>query len=128
MMVLDASVLIGHLDGSDAHHEAADALLARAVDDDLGVNPLTLAEVLVAPARAGRMDTVTSALRDVGVVEVPFPADAAVRLAQLRAGTGLRMPDCCVLLAAEESGGAVASFDARLSRSARQRNLTVIGA
>ena len=50
MIVLDASVLIAYLDGSDDHHEAAERLLAAAIDDDLGVNPLTLAEVLVVPA------------------------------------------------------------------------------
>lgn len=51
MIVLDASVLIGYLDGDDEHHEQAAALLAEAVDDDLGINCQTLAEVLVAPIR-----------------------------------------------------------------------------
>jgi len=33
--VLDACVLIAHLDGDDAHHERATALLLEAVDDPL---------------------------------------------------------------------------------------------
>ena len=53
MIVLDASVFIAYLDRDDDHHAAAETLLARAIDDDLGVNPLTLAEVLVGP-RSGR--------------------------------------------------------------------------
>ena len=40
-------------------------------------------------------------LRDLEIQELPFPADTAVRLAQLRATAGPKMPDCCVLLAAE---------------------------
>ena len=38
MIVLDASVLIGYLDGSDANHPAAFELLSREIDDDLAVN------------------------------------------------------------------------------------------
>lgn len=127
MIVLDASVLIGYLDGADAHHEAAHSLLTGAMDDDLGANPLTLAEVLVVPARTGRLDTVVSVLRDLDVQALAFPADAHVRLAELRAGTGLRMPDCCVLLSAEDAGARVASFDARLARAAEGRDLHVLG-
>ncbi len=44
------------------------------------------------------------------IQELPFPADAAVRLAQLRATTDLKMPDCCVLLVAEDAGASIASF------------------
>jgi predicted nucleic acid-binding protein len=84
VIVLDASVLIAYLDGTDDHHEAAEALLASAVDDDLGVNALTLAEVLVVLARTGRLDTVLSVLRDLDVERLPCPADTAVRFADRR--------------------------------------------
>ncbi|MGH3765120.1 MAG: type II toxin-antitoxin system VapC family toxin [Pseudonocardiaceae bacterium] len=127
MIVLDASVLIAYLDSDDDHHMAAETLLAGAIDDDLGANPLTLAEVLVVPARDGRLDSARTALRDLEVDELPFPPDTAVRLAQLRAGTGLTMPDCCVLLAAEDAGATVASFDGRLTQTAVNRSLSVLG-
>jgi predicted nucleic acid-binding protein len=127
VIVLDASVLIAYLDGDDRHHGAAETLLAGAIDDDLGANPLTLAEVLVAPARDGRLEPTQTALRDLEVRELPFPSDAAVGLARLRAGTGLKMPDCCVLLAAEDSGATVATFDDRLAATAERRNLEVLG-
>lgn len=126
MIVLDASVLIAYLDGCDDHHEAAESLLADAIDDDLGVNPLTLAEVLVVPARTGRMDVVLSVLRDLDIASLPFPHDTAVRLAELRASTCLRMPDCCVLLAAQDTGASIASFDARIAQAAESRGLAVL--
>ena len=127
MIVLDAGVLIAYLDSDDNHHVAAEALLVGAIDDDLGANPLTLAEVLAVPARDGRLESAQTVLRELEVDELAFPRDTAVRLAQLRASTGLKMPDCCVLLAAEDAGAAVASFDDRLARTAEDRNPTVLG-
>ncbi|MDK3257528.1 type II toxin-antitoxin system VapC family toxin [Blastococcus capsensis] len=126
MIVLDASVLIAFLDAEDAQHEAAVSLLAREIDDEFAVNPLTLAEVLVAPARIGRLDDTLAALRDLEVQERPFPFDTAVRLAQLRAGTGLRMPDCCVLLAAQDAAARVAAFDGRLAQEAEGVGLVAL--
>ena len=127
MIVLDASVLIAYLDGEDEHHEAAEALLAREIDDDFGANPLTLAEVLVVPARDGRLDEARLALRELEVEELPFPGDTAIRLARVRSETGLEMPDCCVLLAAEQVGGRLASFDDGLRRAAIERSLQTVG-
>lgn len=126
MIVLDASVLIAYLDGDDGHHAAAETLLAQAIDDDLGANPLTLAEVLVVPVRDGRLEPTRAALRDLEVNELPFPADTAARLAQLRVNTGLKMPDCCVLLAAEDAGATVASFDEQLAQAAEDRSVLVL--
>ena len=56
MIVLDANVLIAVLTPADAHHRAGLELLARAIADaeDLLVNPITLAEALVFPARERR--------------------------------------------------------------------------
>jgi predicted nucleic acid-binding protein len=59
---------------------------------------------------------------------LPFPAEAALRLASLRATVGLRMPDCCVLLVAQESRASVASFDQQLRRAAAALNVPVSGA
>lgn len=125
MIVLDASVLIAHLDAADRHHEHAEALLLAATEEDLGASTLTLAEVLVAPARAGRLDAAEAALRDLGVDVVALPGDAAPRLARLRADTGLRLPDCCVLLAARQSGAALATFDDRQAAAARDLGIAV---
>ena len=127
MIVLDASVLIGHLDDTDAHHDAARQLLLRHAADDLAASLVTLAEVLVGPARAGHVDRATAVLRALGVRSVPLDTDDQVRLALLRAETGLKLPDCCVLLAAEQQSGAVATFDHRLAGAARDRGQDVLG-
>lgn len=81
----------------------------------LGASPQTLAEVFVAPARAGRLDRASAAIEDVRVEAVPLGDDVPARLPALRAETGLRLPDCCVLYAAQTANAALASFDDRLA-------------
>ncbi|MGL5853439.1 MAG: PIN domain-containing protein [Phycicoccus sp.] len=87
---------------------------------------MILAEVLVIPAREGKVDIARSALDALEVTELAFPPDSPARLAQLRADTGLRMPDCCAILAAEDSGARIATFDDRLAAAARERGLVVV--
>jgi predicted nucleic acid-binding protein len=125
VIVLDASVLIAHLDSSDGLHARAGALLSATADEPLGASPLTLAEVLVGPARTGRLDDATVALGRLEVSAIPLEDGAPIRLATLRAATGLKLPDCCVLLAAEQTNAAVATFDRRLADVARGRGLGV---
>jgi predicted nucleic acid-binding protein len=127
VIVVDASVLIAHLDEHDALHDrAVEALLASA-EQPLACSPITLAEVLVGPARAGRLPDARSAISGLGVAEIPLGDDAAGRLAELRAETALKMPDCCVLLAAEDGQAeAVLTFDDRLARAAERRQVRVV--
>jgi predicted nucleic acid-binding protein len=125
VIVLDASVLIGHLDGRDEHHERARSLLTANAGTSFGASSVSLAETLVAPARSGKLGVARDALDRLAVEELPFGEDAPSRLAALRAKTGLKLPDCCVLLAAQDHGGAVASFDASLTRSALSLGLAV---
>lgn len=128
MIVLDASVLIALLDTDDLHHDRAYALLAALLDDRFAASPLTLAEVLVGPTRAGSVERVDAALRRLEVTAVSLDAATPRRLAALRASTGLKLPDCCVLLAAEQVRGAVATFDDKLAAAARAIGLDVRGA
>jgi predicted nucleic acid-binding protein len=125
VIILDASVLIAHLDPSDVHHDRATELLLAAADDELGASPLTLAEVLVGPARHGKLTPAQDVIRELDIITVPLAADAPGELAALRVGTRLRLPDCCVLLAARSSGGAVATFDNRLRAAAAALGLAV---
>jgi predicted nucleic acid-binding protein len=119
VIVLDASVLIAHLDEQDALHGRATNALEEVADQPLGCSLITLAEVLVGPAGAGRLEAARAALAELEVEEVPLGGDAPVRLAKLRAETGLRMPDCCVLLAAQDADAdAVVTFDDRLIKAA----------
>ena len=103
LTILDASILLAHLDDTDAHADAAQAILSEA--DELAASTLTLAEVLAGAARVGRLDEQLEALSDLMIAEVTIERGAASTLARLRADTGLRMPDCCVLRGAEHRCG-----------------------
>ncbi|MGH2914981.1 MAG: type II toxin-antitoxin system VapC family toxin [Solirubrobacteraceae bacterium] len=122
LTVLDASIVLAHLDDTDPHTEAAETILAEA--DELAASTITLAEVLVGAARVGRLDEQLEALSVLKIREVPVERGAAAQLARLRAETGLRLPDCCVLYAAVMAGAdALATRDERLSREAAARGL-----
>lgn len=123
MIVLDASVLIAHLDGGDLHHADARALLEASGEEPLGASAITLAETLVSPARAGRLAAAEAAIQRLGVAELTLGENAPGRLARLRAEVGLKMPDCCVLLAAHEHAGVIASFDFELLAAAGKLGL-----
>jgi predicted nucleic acid-binding protein len=119
VIVLDASVLIAHLDERDAQHERAVERLLELVEQPLACGTITLAEVLVGPAQHGRLEVAREAIDEISVIEITPAADAAERLALLRAETSLKLPDCCVLLAAQDARAAgVLTFDDRLARAA----------
>jgi predicted nucleic acid-binding protein len=122
VIVVDASVLVAHLDENDALHDRAVDVLLASAEQPLACSPITLAEVLVGPARAGRLRDARNAITNLGVAEIPLGEGAAARLAELRAETALKLPDCCVLLAADDAQAqAVLTFDDRLARAAERR-------
>jgi predicted nucleic acid-binding protein len=116
MIVVDASVLIAFLDPNDIHHSAAVEILEDA-SPPLLVHPITAAEVLVAAVRNDVADAVWADLMAIGVEIDDTPIDPLL-LARLRANTGCKMPDCCVLASAATRNAAVATFDERLRRHA----------
>lgn len=120
MIVLDASVLIGHLEPADAHHRRATDLLLRHAQSPLVASVMTVSEVLVGARRAGRMPDATSALMRLGLERVPITSEYAERLSELRHVTRLKLPDCCILLAAEVVEGTIATFDDRLAARAHE--------
>jgi toxin FitB len=121
VIVVDASVLIAHLNADDSCHSRAEAALLQTVGHPLAASSITLAEILVGPVRAGRLDVARAALGILDVEEVPIRVGAAERLAGLRAATGLKLPDCCVLLAAQEvHADAVLTFDDQLRKRAQE--------
>jgi predicted nucleic acid-binding protein len=122
LTILDASILLAHFDDTDPHTEEARTVLADA--EQLAASTITLAECLVGAVAAGRMEELLQAIADLEIVEVGLAQGSAATLAQLRAETGLRMPDCCVLHAAAVTGAnALATRDARLRRAATARGL-----
>jgi len=119
VIVLDASALIAALSASDAHHLAARGLLARCAQEDGAlIHPLNLAEVLVGPSRCDRETAASMAISGAGVETIVMDSEAPLRLARIRASTGLPLPDCCALDSALQTGCPIATFDARLARAA----------
>lgn len=106
LTILDAGVIIGVLDETDPHHEAARRLLSAAVDegDRLVVPASAYAEVLVGPARSGAAArrVVDEFLADLPADVEPITRQAAARAAELRAvhGQRLRLPDALVVATA----------------------------
>ena len=119
MIVLDASALIAFLNPADALHSRAVAAVLSSRSGDLGVSVVTHAEVLVGPARAGTLRQTRAALEALGVTELGLPEDAASQLAELRVTTALKLPDCCVVLAAQDAAAELLTFDDRLAGVAR---------
>jgi predicted nucleic acid-binding protein len=125
VIILDASVLIGHFEPADAHHTNATALLRAQALESFAASVITLAEVYVGAARAGQSDQLHQLLAQLQIESLDLPAGAARRLGELRATTKLRMPDCCVLYSAEQHSAAIATLDDKLAARAADLGLTV---
>lgn len=125
MIILDASVLIGHFEPADAHHSDATAVLREHASESFAASVITLAEVYVGAARARQAENLSQLLAKLQIESLELPADAARRLGELRATTKLKMPDCCVLYSAEQHSAAIASFDGNLAARAADLGLTV---
>lgn len=126
MIVVDASVLIALLDDLDAHHVPARDVLARR--ESFGIHTINLAETLIHGVRTDQLSAIASVIERAGVRELARQAGEAQALAVLRVSTGLKIPDCCVLAAADQHGARLATFDDRLARVARDRGNEVLGA
>jgi predicted nucleic acid-binding protein len=111
LTVLDAGVIIGHLDEHDVHHVAARQALQDAVDrnDDLVLPASAFAQVLVGPSRSGAkaVAVVHDLVRRVPIEVAPIDADVAAAAAQLRAQhRSLKLPDALVIATAAALGAA----------------------
>lgn len=127
MIALDVSILVAHLYPLDGHHEAATSLLLDAVvDERLLVHTLTLAEVLVGGVRIGQGAQMLADLKMAGIMLASRDDDEPLRLAELRATTGLKLPDCCVLDVAVSNGAKLATFDRALATAAHRLGVPVM--
>ena len=91
------------------------------------IHTVTLAEVLVGGARIGRGREMLADVIAVGIVVAASEEGEALRLAELRVATGLKLPDCCVLDLAEQQNAALATFDAALATAGERRGSTILG-
>ena len=125
MITLDACVLVAHLYPHDSHHHAATEYLREAAAEGFLIHSLNLAEVLVGGVRVGRGQEMLADLEAIGIQVAVRPDGEPLRLANLRASSGLNLPDCCALDTALNNRSALATFDAGLAKAARERHVTV---
>jgi predicted nucleic acid-binding protein len=123
LIVLDATVVIAHLDPADALHGPATRALLEVASEDLRLPASAYAETLVDPARKGRLDEARDALTALRLQIVPLDASLAERAASLRARErALRLPDALVLACGEPLGAdAILTTDRRWRRFDRVR-------
>lgn len=125
MITLDASLVIAHLYPQDPHHETATGYLRASADEGFLIHSLNLAEVLVGGVRVGRGQEMLTDLEAIGLRVADRQDGEALRLATLRATSGLKLPDCCALDAALTTASTLATFDDALAKAARQYHVSV---
>jgi predicted nucleic acid-binding protein len=126
MIALDASVLIAHLNPGDTHHQGATNILLGTPPGSMLVHTLTLAEVLVGAVKTGGGASMSADLQAAGIELAPHDAGEPLRLAELRATSGLKLPDCYVLDVAVRNHASLATFDDTLAAAARRLTVTVV--
>lgn len=125
--VLDASAMIALLDHRDAHHDRAADVLDRLALTTFAASTLSIAETLVGAVRERMLPIAREQLAAIELGEHRLQDGAAVRLAQLRAETGLKLPDCAVLHTAEQlAAGAVVTFDDRLAAAVEAQGIATV--
>lgn len=118
-VTLDASVVIGFLDGDDANHAAAVTALRECRAERLLMSTVTLAEVLVRPSQTGRADDVERGLARLDVRYVDVDRRIARSAATLRgAHRSLLMPDAIALATAHHHDAELLTLDKPLARIA----------
>ncbi|MGH9043657.1 MAG: type II toxin-antitoxin system VapC family toxin [Acidimicrobiales bacterium] len=127
--VLDADVLIGALDSSDAHHSRARRLFVsweRRSEVRL-LSVVNLSEVLVAPAAdRRRLGAAREAIGALGIT-IHQPSEAiGVEAARLRSRYPISLPDAYCLATARHTNARVVSFDEKVRRAAEREGLATI--
>lgn len=125
-LVLDANVVIGALDATDAHHREARRLFMRWQHDQETrlISVVNLSEVLVAPsADAARLRAAREAIAALGIA-VHRPTEAiGVEAARLRAEHPISLADAYCLATARHAGARPISFDRKVVRAAEDEQL-----
>lgn len=127
VVVFDTDVLIGFLNGGDAHHAAAVALVRDSLNPGARrmLSAVNYSELLVGPIRAGRRarDRLDHMLGQFAIEIITVDMALAKRAASVRAHTRLKLPDAYALataIHAEHRGHAdvtLASFDKGVLRA-----------
>jgi predicted nucleic acid-binding protein len=86
---------------------------------------LTQAEVLVHPARAGKLEKFLKLIGALGLEITPIDRSDSIQIAKIRSATSLKMPDAVVLSQAIKVAGSIATADKQLAKVAKENGLGV---
>jgi len=125
MIVVDSCVLIAHLQAGDAR--APEALEILDTEEELLIHPLTVAECFIGAIRTGQEAAFRGALVRIGIEVWQPDAEHPFRSARWRVENRLKLPDACILDAAEHTGSTLATFDEALGAAARTIGVPVVG-
>ena len=125
VVVLDASALIALASSKDPHHSWALQMFRDTVSFELQMSALTQAEVLVHPARAGKLEKFLKLIGELGLEITQIEEVDSSKLASLRATTNLKMPDVVVLHQAMKVKGSIATTDNKLAQVAKAKGVGV---
>jgi predicted nucleic acid-binding protein len=127
VVVFDSAVVIGFLNGGDAHHGDAVTLVREALAPGTRrmLSAVNYSEILVGPIRAGKeaRDHVDHMLGHFAIEIITVDGALARRAAAVRARTGVKLPDAYALataIHAEHRGYddvRLASFDEAVLRA-----------
>lgn len=126
-VVLDADVVIGALDGSDAHHAQARKWLTAWQQQNAArlLSVVNLSEVLVAPAvDHARLREARTAITALGITIHSPNTAIGVDAARLRARHPISLPDAYCLATARHTGSSVASFDRKMLQAAKAEEIS----
>jgi predicted nucleic acid-binding protein len=118
LIVLDASVIIAHLDPEDALHSEAVNQLNSVGGEELVLPASALAETLVVPARRGRLADARAAIDALMIRIEPLTDTIAELAAELRGShRSVRLPDALVIATGDHlEAGAILTADRKWRR------------
>ena len=125
LVVLDASALIALASDSDPHHNWALSMFRDTAGFGIQMTALTQVEVLVHPARAGKLEKFLKLIGALGLEITPIEESDSTQIAKIRAATSLKMPDAVVLSQAIKVAASIATTDLKLARVAKEKGVGV---
>jgi predicted nucleic acid-binding protein len=125
LVILDASALIALASDTDPNHNWALEMFRDTAAFGLQMTALTQAEVLVHPARAGKLEKFLRLIGALGLEITPIEESDSSQIAKIRVATSLKMPDAVVLSQAIKVSGSIATTDKRLAKVAKDQGLGV---
>jgi len=125
LVVLDASAVIALASDTDPNHSWALEMFRDTAAFGLQMTALTQAEVLVHPARAGKLEKFLKLIGAMGIEITSIKESDSSQIARIRAATSLKMPDAVVLSQAMKVSGAIATTDQKLAKVAKDYGVGV---